>query len=66
MNSPPFRFEVLCSAMDALIKILKVEVDGDDGLIVTFSDETVAGYVVEELLELRPNREPVEATSVVI
>jgi hypothetical protein len=36
------------------IHILKVEKDGEDGLIVTFSDRTIAGYVVEELLLLRP------------
>jgi len=40
------------------IEILKVEQDGDDGVLVTFSDGTTAGYVVEELLELRPRREP--------
>jgi hypothetical protein len=39
--------------------ILAVETDGDDGLIVTFSDGTSDGYVVEELLELRPHRPPV-------
>jgi hypothetical protein len=37
--------------------ILKVEKDSHDGLIVTFSDGTTAGYVVEELLSLRPLRE---------
>ncbi len=37
-----------------VIRIVKVEQDGEDGLLVTFSDETIAGYVVEELLELRP------------
>lgn len=41
------------------IAIIKVERDGTDGVIVTFSDGTLAGYVVEELLELRPNREVV-------
>jgi hypothetical protein len=40
------------------IRILTVERDGEDGLLVTFSDGTVAGYVAEELLELRPFREP--------
>jgi hypothetical protein len=40
------------------IRILTVERDGDDGLLVTFSDGTIAGYVAEELLELRPHREP--------
>jgi hypothetical protein len=39
--------------------ILKIEKDGPDGLIVTFSDGTTAGYVVEELLALRPIREAV-------
>ncbi|MGD0347464.1 MAG: hypothetical protein ABSA85_11950 [Terracidiphilus sp.] len=42
------------------IKILKVEKDGEDGLIVTFSDGTIGGYVVEELLSLRPIREAVK------
>jgi hypothetical protein len=39
-------------------QILTVERDGEDGLLVTFSDGTIAGYVAEELLELRPFREP--------
>jgi hypothetical protein len=42
------------------IQILTTEVDGDDGLIVTFSDGTTGAYVVEELLELRPFRERVK------
>ena len=42
------------------IEILKVEKDGKDGLIVTFSDGTIGGYVVEELLLLRPTRERVK------
>ena len=45
---------------DQPIRILTVERDGDDGLIVTFSDETTGAYVVEELLELRPYREPAQ------
>ena len=40
------------------IQILTAERDGEDGLLVTFSDGTTAGYVTEELLELRPFREP--------
>jgi hypothetical protein len=36
---------------------LTAERDGNDGLIVAFSDETIGAYVVEELLELRPIRE---------
>jgi hypothetical protein len=43
--------------MNGKTNILNVEKDGEDGLIVTFSDGTIAGYVVEELLELRPVRE---------
>ncbi|HTG17453.1 MAG TPA: hypothetical protein VK747_19545 [Blastocatellia bacterium] len=43
--------------MAELIQVLTVEKDEDDGLIVTFSDGTTAGYVAEELLELRPHRE---------
>jgi len=38
------------------IRIVSVEQDGADGLVVTFSDGTTAAYVVEELLELRPFR----------
>ena len=38
------------------LKILAVEKDGRDGVIVRFSDGTAAGYVLEELLELRPKR----------
>ena len=46
--------------MNGEIQILAVELDGHDGLLVTFSDGTTGGYVVEELLELRPVRERVE------
>ncbi len=46
-------------AMEGEIHILKVEIDGEDGVIVTFSDGTIGGYVVEELLLLRPIREAV-------
>ena len=42
------------------IQITSVEQDGGDGLIVTFSDMTTGAYVVEELLDLRPIREPIE------
>jgi hypothetical protein len=38
-------------------KILGVELDGPDGLIITSSDWATGAYVVEELLELRPCRE---------
>jgi hypothetical protein len=46
--------------MDEQIEILAVEKDGKDGLIVTFSDGTMGGYVVQELLLLRPVRERVK------
>lgn len=39
------------------IRIIGVVQDGDDGILVSFSDGTVAGYVIEELLDLRPERE---------
>ena len=42
------------------IQMLAVELDGLDGLMVTFSDGTTGGYVIEELLELRPIRERVK------
>ena len=41
------------------IRIVSVEKDGEDGLIVTFSDRTISAYVVEELIELRPRRESI-------
>jgi hypothetical protein len=44
------------------IQILSTELDGTDGLIVTFSDGTSDAYVAEELLELRPHRQPTKAT----
>lgn len=45
-----------------MIGIVKVEQDGTDGVLVTFSDGTIAGFVVEELLDLRPVREKVDTT----
>jgi hypothetical protein len=44
------------------IQIVNVEQDGEDGILVTFSDGTVAGYVAEELIELRPIRAAVTAS----
>ncbi len=43
--------------MSGQVVVLSVEQDSDDGILVNFSDGTTAGYVVEELLELRPHRE---------
>jgi hypothetical protein len=45
------------------ISIIRVEKDGPDGIIVTFSDGTFGANVVEELLELRPHRETVQVES---
>lgn len=52
--------DILFGMGEDIQHILRVEKDSEDGLIVTFSDGTIAGYVVEELLLLRPNRERVE------
>ena len=41
------------------IRMLSVELERIDGLIINFLDGTTAGYVVEELLEFRPSRKPV-------
>lgn len=46
------------------IRILTCECDGNDGLIVTFSDGTTSGYVIEELLALRPVRERVNTKTI--
>jgi hypothetical protein len=43
--------------MDTPNRLLSTELDGDDRLIVTFSDGTTGAYVAEELLKLRPRRE---------
>jgi hypothetical protein len=48
--------------MPEAIQILTVEKDDGDGMIATFSDGTTAGYVAEELLELRPRRELTEGS----
>jgi len=40
-----------------MTQITDIEQDGNDGIWVTFSDGTSAGYIAEELLELRPFRE---------
>ena len=45
-------------------RIINVEKDGPDGIIVALSDGTVGAYVVEELLELRPYREQVQVESI--
>jgi hypothetical protein len=46
--------------MSVEIHMLAVKLDGKDGLMVTFSDGTTGGYVIEELLQLRPVRERVK------
>ena len=52
--------------MPEQIRIVKVESDGEDGLVVTFSDGTTSGYVVEELLNMRPHREPVHTAAAAV
>jgi hypothetical protein len=39
---------------------MTVERENPDGIIATSSDWTTAAYQVEELLQLRPHREPAE------
>jgi hypothetical protein len=48
------------SFIETSIGIVAVEKDGTEGILVTFSDGTVAGYVAEELLLHRPIRERVD------
>jgi hypothetical protein len=43
--------------MSEPIRIVTVAGDGEDGLFVTFSDGTIAGYLVEERIDLMPGRE---------
>ena len=59
-NDPAGRLSRFCKILTMVepVRILTVERDDEDGLFVTFSDGTTAGYVTEELLELRPFREP--------
>ena len=51
---------VYTARMNSEIQMQAVELDGKDGLVVTFSDGTTGGYVIEELLKLRPVRERME------
>lgn len=60
----PVKREYIPSMTALMIRILTTEADGDDGLIVTFSDGTTGAYVVEELLELRPIRERVKTKKI--
>jgi hypothetical protein len=39
------------------LDILSAEKDGKDGVLVRFTDGTITGYVIEELLHLRPIRD---------
>ena len=39
--------------MTNAVRITSVEMDGEDGLIVTFSDRTTGAYAVEDLLGLQ-------------
>jgi hypothetical protein len=44
------------------IHVVGVEKGGEGGVVVTYSDGTVAGYIVEELLLLRPIRETIKVS----
>jgi hypothetical protein len=44
--------------MKKIVKIVHVEIDGDDGVIVDFSDDTTTAFATEEFLSLRPYRDP--------
>ena len=43
----------------SMIQMVEVHKDGVVGILVSFSDGTGAGYVVEGLLALRPEREKI-------
>jgi hypothetical protein len=45
--------------MESNVQIERIELE-DYGIFVTFTDATCAGYVIEELLRLRPIRLPAE------
>jgi len=47
-----------------MVEIVEVTKDGNDGVVVTFSDGTISGYIAEELLGLRPVREKLPVTQV--
>src|SRR5580698_8204620 len=57
------RTKISLGAMYENVAIVGVEQDGREGLIVVFSDGTQAGYLVQELLDLRPNRESAAGTN---
>jgi hypothetical protein len=46
--------------MEKIVKIVHVDIDGEDGVIVNFSDDTTTAYATEELLTLRPYRDPLK------
>jgi hypothetical protein len=56
-EQPAIPFLCRFTGMKVEIKLKTVELDGNDGLVATFSDGTTGAYVVEELLEMRPFRE---------
>jgi hypothetical protein len=60
LEQPSIPLNVYSLRMKNEIQMLAVELDGSDGLVVTFSDGTTGGYVIEELLVLRPIRERVK------
>jgi DUF971 family protein len=61
------RQEARLNTMVENTRIVSAELQGEYGLIVTFTDGTEDAYTVEELLELRPCRDlvrkPMESDS---
>ena len=53
--------EAILLNMDTTTHILTIDKDSHDGIIVTFSDGTIGGSVLGELLKLRPAREPIKS-----
>jgi hypothetical protein len=51
--------------MESNVQIERIELE-DYGIFVTFTDATSAGYVIEELLRLRPIRLPAEGSGRVL
>jgi hypothetical protein len=56
------RQEARLNTMVEITRIVTAELQGEYGLIVTFTDGTEDAYTVEELLELRPCRDLVRKT----
>lgn len=66
MDSPALTFaasHVEVMNVSNTIEIEEVEQVAGYGLVVSFTDGTLARYTIEELIELRPYREQLNGTS---